>query len=151
MNAQLKPLELVIAAVPASMIDLVWEQVTPLIQKVIDKAPDDVTLEATRENLINANTLLVTVSRGAKIVAVNILNVQVLDSGKRVLTIPVIGGEEMREWMDRFMEIAEQIAKDFDCTAIRGFAAREGWARVLEPYGYKKLHTVLQYEIEEKT
>ena len=52
--------------------------------------------------------------------------------------------------MDRFMVIAEQIARDFDCTAIRGFAAREGWAKVLEPYGYKKLHTVLQFDLEEK-
>ena len=150
MNAQLKPVEdFTISAVPPNMVDLVWPQCAPLVQRVIDKAPDDIVLDKVREECAKGDTLLTIVSRETTIIALNILNVVTLDTGKRVLTIPIIAGDKMPLWMERFMEVMKQIAKDYECTAIRGFAAREGWIKLLQPLGYKKLHTVLQYEIEE--
>ena len=132
-----------------NMIDLIWDQVEPLIQLVKEKAPDDIDINTIYNDLKNCEKLLVIVSRGSKIIAVNVLEIRTLDTGIKFLSIPIIGGSELDDWAEDFMKIAIAVAKDFGCTELRGFAVRKGWLTKLKPFGWEEMFTTLRCKIGE--
>ncbi len=141
--------DLIIAAVPCTMIDIIWDKVRPLLQLVVDKSPEDIVESVTKEHLINGDLLLVTISRRSDIIAINVLDVRELDSGIKALYVCITAGSEMDSWIERFLEIVTAIAKDHNCVEIRGFAVRNGWIRKMKPYGWEELFTTLRYKIGE--
>ena len=141
--------DLIIAAVPCTMIDLIWDRVEPFIQMVEVKSPEDVSSPVIKKELKKGNQLLVTISRNTDIIAINVLNVCTLDSGVKVLYIPITAGSEMELWLDRFLDIAIAIAKDHECVELRGSAIRGGWLRKLKSYEWEELFTTLRYKIGE--
>lgn len=142
--------EYTIAAVPWEMIDLIWDRVAPLIQKVVEKAHGEITLDSVKARLKTGNSLLITISRGSDIVAVNTMELRIMDSGLRAMFIPITGGSELDGWMDQFLEVAKALAKDYNCTELRGLAVRKGWMRVLEKQGWEEVHTIIKCDLGEK-
>ena len=138
---------IVIAAVPQTMIELIWDRVVPQLEKPIALAHGEVTIESIKERLLEGDVLLITVSRGTEIIAVNTVEVRISESGLRSLFIPLIGGTEMDEWMDRFLRIVKALAKDYNCTELRGLAARKGWMRKLEPLGWSEVSTIIKCDV----
>lgn len=144
---RMEPDNLIIAAVPQTMLDLVWDRVVPHLEKPIALSHGEVTLESIKKRLLSGDVLLITVSRGTEIIAVNTVEVRTCESGLRALFIPLIGGSEMDEWMDRFLDIVKAIAKDFNCTELRGIAARKGWMRKLAPLGWSEVSTIIKCDV----
>ena len=140
---------LTITNVPCALIDLIWDKVEPFIKMVEDKSPEDIVSEVTRNELVKGNLMLIVITRGADIVAINVLDIRTLDSGIKVLYVPITAGSEMKLWMERFLEIAIKIAKDYGCSELRGLAVRNGWLRKLKPYGWDELFTTIRYKIGE--
>jgi len=149
MNTEVKFKELTIAAIPAAAIELVWDQVKPLIERVEEKAPLDVVPSVIKEKLRLGHNLLVTISRKSEIVAINIMSIEELDSGTKVLYIPITAGEEMDLWLEDFLDVAKAIAKDYNCTELRGMTVRTGWLAKLKPYGWEHHFTTIRCEIGE--
>lgn len=143
------PDKYMISAVPVPLIEVVWPQCIEHIQRVVEKAHGEITLESVKARLMTGNSLLVTISKGVEIVACNILEVRVMDSGLRALYIPITGGNDLDKWMPRFLEVAKAIATDYQCTELRGLAVRKGWMRVLKSHGWEEVHTVIKCNIEE--
>lgn len=138
---------IVIAACPATLIGLIWDRVVPHLEKPIALSHGEVTLESIKARIMSSDVLLITVSRGTEIIAVNTVEVRTSESGLRALYIPLIGGSEMNEWMDRFLDIVRAIAKDFNCTELRGIAARKGWMRKLKPLGWSEVSTIIKCDV----
>jgi len=149
MNAEQKISDLIVSACPISMLGLIWHQVEPILQRVVDRVPDDLTMFAIQKRLMSGQQMMVTVSRGADIIAVNIIEVKVLDSGKRTLYLPIIGGDEFDAWSDQVMDVAKAIAKDYNCTELRGMSVRKGWMHKLKKYGWEESFTTLKLELGE--
>jgi len=152
MDLQVDRLEsdnLVIAAVPQTMIGLIWDRVVPHLEKPISLSHGEVTLDSIKRRLISGDVLLITISRESEIIAVNTVEVRESESGLRALFIPLIGGSEMNEWMDRFLDIVKAIAKDLNCTELRGIAARKGWMRKLKPLGWSEVSTIIKCDVGE--
>ena len=141
--------KLTISAVPSNLIDLVWDQVEPLIDKVVEKAPGEIVTSLVKERLLANDELLMLVSEGDKVIAANVVTVRTLDSGVRALYIPIVGGSRMNEWMSDFLSQVELLAKDYNCTELRGLAARKGWLSKLKPYGWEEVYTTVRYKIGE--
>ena len=150
MNANVEELfkPYVIGAVPANMIDLIWDRVEPLIKTVEEKAPDDISLEVVRERLLSGNNLLVTVSSGPEIIAVNVIDIKELDTGMKILYIPITAGTDMENWIKEFLDIAKAIALDHGCDELRGMAVRDGWLKKLKPYGWEPMFTTVRCKVE---
>jgi len=140
--------ELSISAIPANLINQVWGQVKPLLERVTEKAPDDVSVYAVRERLYAGSTVLVTISEGDTIVAINTLTVETLDSGMKVLFIPITAGDRMDEWLERFLDVARDIARDHGCEELRGLSVRKGWMRVLKEHGWAESHVIIKCKVE---
>lgn len=56
---------------------------------------------------------------------------------RRVLTSLFTGGKQVRTWRNQMMDILVRWAEDNECTGIEGYG-REGWIKLLEPYGVTK-------------
>lgn len=63
---------------------------------------------------------------------------QIIDyPSKRVLASLFTAGKRLREWREPMMDVLSRWARDNDCDAIEG-QGREGWIKMLEPYGVKR-------------
>lgn len=138
---------LVIAAIPASMVPMLWEKLVKHIEVPVSMSHNESTVEFIYEQLVTGQMLAVTVSDGTDIEAVNILEVREFCTGLRTLYIPFVAGHRMDEWMDRFLDIAKAIAKDLNCTELRGIAVRKGWLRKLKDYGWEDISTIIKCEV----
>jgi len=141
--------DLIISVVPSTMIDLIWDKVLPHIRMVEEKSPEDISSDVTKEGLMKGELLLVVISRKVNIIAINVLDIRTLDTGMKVLYIPITAGAEMELWLDNFLKIIIAIAKDYNCVELRGLAVRNGWLRKLKPYGWDELFTTIRYKIGE--
>jgi hypothetical protein len=65
---------------------------------------------------------------------------------KRVLTSLFTGGDDIRSWRNQMIDVITRFAKDQDCEAIEGHG-REGWIKLLEPYGVKRGLTMFEKDI----
>ena len=147
MNAQLdlfKNEEHIIAAIPATMIDLIWPKVLPWLEKPIDLSHDEVCISSLKDELKSGKQLLCTVSRDTDVIGVFTLDVRVFDSGLRAMYIPLVGGTEIDKWMERGFKIIEAIAKDYNCTELRGISVRKGWLRKLKDKGWEEVSTTVR-------
>lgn len=134
----------VMALVPITLIEVLWEQMEEHLQRVVDVAHDEITLSSIKQRLQTGESLAVAVCLEESIVAVNLLEVRVFDSGVRAMYIPVVGGNYMDEWADQFLDVAKAIAKDFNCRELRGLAARKGWTRFLAKRGWEEVNVALR-------
>ena len=136
-----------IAAIPVTLVEVLWDRLLPHIQRVVDIAPDELTVEKIKERSLTADIVLTTISKGSNIIGVITLEIRTFDTGIRALYLPVIGGNEMFDWMDQYLDVAHAIAKDFNCQQIRGLAARKGWMRVLKDKGFEEVYTAVKCEV----
>lgn len=139
--------DLTIAIVPMNMIDLVWPQVVPILDRVVEKAPDDLVPSVVYDQLISGFSTLMTISRGPKVIAINVFDIKVLDSGLRTMYVPITAGDEMEVWLEPAHEIAIEIAKYHKCSELRGIATRKGWMRKLKSLGWEELFMTIRCPI----
>lgn len=57
----------------------------------------------------------------------------------------VCTGEGRADWL-KYLGVIEEWARQLGCVSM-AHIAREGWARVLEPLGYRKTHVVLEKKL----
>jgi len=133
------------------MVDLIWDKCIPHLERVIEKAPNDISLESMKSNLLETKTLMVTISEGTEVIAVNIMETCTYETGYKVLFIPITGGDRMNEWLADFLKIAHQIARDYGCAELRGISARKGWVKALNSaeQDWKVIHEVIGCQVEQ--
>jgi hypothetical protein len=134
----------VLAAVPANLVSILWPQLSPILDRVIAVSNDELTSEGIRKRAILGNTLIVAICRKDVIVATCVLDVVEFDSGLRAMYIPIVGGEYMDEWLEDSVVVAKAIARDFNCTELRGLASRTGWFRRLKNMNWSTVTTVIK-------
>lgn len=64
---------------------------------------------------------------------------------KRVLDIILTSGFDLPRWITHLEDI-ENIAKEFKCSESR-ILGRDGWVKVLKPFGYEKTQVVLRKKL----
>lgn len=140
---------IVVSAVPCTLIDLLWEKVSAILARPIALAHNEVTIDSTYKKLKSGESMLMVVSRGEYVLAAATLEVRELESGLRALYIPLVGGVEMDNWMERFLLICKAIAKDLNCTELRGIAVRKGWLKKLNSFGWEEVSTMIKCKVGE--
>ena len=138
-----------ISLIPKNLVDVVWPQCEPLVAEVVKRVPDDIDISRTKDMLDTGEAMLIVISDGTEIVAINTLIVETLESGKRVLYIPITSGGRMAEWLDDFLELAKNIARELNCFELRGLSIRNAWLRKLKSYGWEESHVIIKCKVEE--
>lgn len=142
-------MSLVIALVPPTMVDFIWPKCLPFFEMVKEKAPEDVGIETVYNRIMSGDTMLAAVLEGDEVIAINTLEIKELDSGNKILFLPIIGGARTKEWEDRFIELAHGIARVNNCIELRGMAVRKGWLRKLSSYGFEEHFVTLKCKVKE--
>lgn len=137
----------IFAAVPITLVDFLWSKMEPYLINVVEVSHNEITLDSLKNRLLSGDTMAVLVISDKEIIAVNMLEIRIFDSGIRAMYIPVVGGTNMDKWADRFLEFAKAVAKDLDCTELRGLAARKGWVRYLADKGWEEVNVALRCEL----
>ena len=140
--------ELTIAAVPITLLDHMLPKSISHIEKVINKAPLDLSLDSLKKDLYSGTSMLITISDKDEVIAVNIVSADEMPTGHRVLWIPVTGGDRMDEWLERFLSLAHQIARDLNCQELRGIPCRTGWMRILKKQNWYPIHEIIGCKVE---
>ena len=65
---------------------------------------------------------------------------------KKVCRIVSLGGRNLDEWVERWLDILERWAEENDCDSIETYC-RKGFIKKLEKFGYTNTYTVLGKEL----
>ena len=139
--------KLIVSAVPITLVEIIWPKCVPHLQKVVNEAPNDLTIDGLKKSLLEGNSMLLVVADGAKVVAASTIFHETYDTGHKALIISTIGGDRLSDWTDRYIEIVNALAIDFNCDEIRGLACRDGWLRTLKKRGWYKVHEVVGMKV----
>jgi len=132
------------ACIPVNLIDVLWYQIEPHVERVVNASAGEITVESVKQRALSGRSTIVAVVKGDEIVAVNTIEVTTYDSGLRCLEIPVVGGHEAFEWGPDFLEMCNQLAVQQGCQEMRGFSTRTSWLKVLKPFGWEESHFVIK-------
>lgn len=121
--------------VPTERIRSAWPDILPFIQKVVDCAPDELTVEAILNRVLRKEEDLMTViSPDGEVVAAFTLSVRTMDTGKRQLCLPVLAADDFHLWMDDVFPQLGPIAEACGCYQVRAIGARPGFSKVFARY-----------------
>jgi len=136
----------VFAMIPPYLVDVMWKDIEPILQRVVDCSHGELSCDGVKRRAKAGTTLLVAICKDDKIVAVNTGDVVEFDSGLRSFYIPITGGDFMDEWLVDSLEVAKALAKDFNCTELRGISVRRGWLKAL-PKGWEPVSETIRFDL----
>lgn len=137
----------ILTLVPNTLIPMIWDEVEPIIQRVVDVSDGDISTDTVKRSLLRIRSLLVVVTNEERIVALFTLEVRTMDTGKRVLYSPIIAGDNMSEWLEYYLNYVRIFARQENCPQIRGVASRKGWLKLLKKRGLKEGATTVSYTL----
>jgi len=141
--------EYTITIVHGSMVEYLWEQIEPMVDKVTEKAPEDIVASKVKEKLLSGEDVLMTIMDGMTVVGAVTLTVRTLDSGTKALYMPFVCGTDLENWIAQGFKIVIAVAKQYGCTELRGVSARKGWMRYMQDYGWEEVFTTVRRRIGE--
>lgn len=138
-----------IALVPPTLIDFMWESIKSIIDSIIAKAHGEMNIDTVKQKLKSDAALLVVCLEKTTVKGLVILQVEIFDTGLRVLNLSMAGGDVDIFTGDYDTALLE-IAKNLKCDEIRAMGARVGWERLLKKRvtNWKKISTTLTYKVE---
>jgi hypothetical protein len=138
---------LVISAIAKELLALVWPKVCPMIESAINHSNGELSIGSVYDKINKSEILLLTISKDGDIIATLTIDKRDFDSGKRIMSVVTAGGSDMRLWIVEVNETLMKLAKEHGCEEIY-ITGREGWVKVLNEIGYKKIHTTVSMKVE---
>jgi hypothetical protein len=126
-----------------------WDELLSHIERVVAVSNNEFSSESIKQRVLSGNGIMMVVYENDKIKAVNTAEVVTYDSGLRALLIPIFAGEDMFTWGPEWLEMLSEIAREYNCTELRGLAVRNGWIRALKNYGWKENHIVMTMPVKQ--
>lgn len=134
-------------AIPTTeLLEGCWDEIEPFIIKAIDESNGELDIVTVREMVRRKELLIVTVFNDRKLIAVVSFEQTTFESGKRALHINLAGGDHMDLWYDDIDSLANDMAKQYDCSEIY-IVGRKGWEKQMKKLGYKHVHTIISREV----
>ena len=132
---------IIIFAVEAKNITLIWSDVRPILEKVLKYNEHTYDMAKVCNDLVSGKQILLCIKDDEEYLACIICDA-VEDDGKKILHMPIVCGTRMNEWIDLAHETVPKLARTlgFDMITTKG---RKGWTRVLKKYGYDEMYTML--------
>jgi hypothetical protein len=134
-----------VSLVPIEHINAVWERLVPILEPAVAVTNGRYTTYDVYVAAQQSNIQLWIAFEGESIYGLEVTCVTDYPS-KRVLTSMFTGGAKLREWRAEMMDVLVRWAKDNQCTAIEGYG-RDGWVKMLEPYGVTKGLVMFEKEV----
>ncbi len=114
---------LVLTAVPTSVVDVIWNDVSRVLRRSVLTADGRFDLNDVRDGIKSGLYGLWVVMEDDKVVAALTTRVVVYPQCKS-LAMDWIGGSRMREWLPQAQKVMTKFAKENGCTELEGYGRR---------------------------
>lgn len=136
-----------VTAVPAAVVDVVWDDVAPMIEKATKTSGGRYDVSSVREGIESGVLALWIAMDDAKPIAALTTRVEVFPTGMRVLAIDWIGGKRMKDWLPEAHAVLSDYGRAYGCQHLQGYG-RKGWLRALSKHGWGVDYTAYRMEID---
>lgn len=131
--------------IPTSEVQAAWPALGGFVNKAAQRYSRDYDLKHMQRAIYDGKAALFGVFEDGKPVAA-IVTSEIVYPKRKVMLIELVGGANMREWADVFVQKMVEIAKRAGYAAIEA-KARKGWSRALKSYNVKQAYIAYQLEI----
>jgi len=147
MTTETLKVELKFTGVQSGMIKVTWPLAKPFVEKGLALESGLYKAEDIYDHLLKKKMQLwvaIDIEEN-KIIAVLITQIALYPQAKACWII-LVGGAGMDDWV-QFMRIIKLWAKGEGCDRVLSFS-RDGWVKMLAPFGFKKLRTLIVCDLE---
>jgi hypothetical protein len=136
-----------VSAVESSMVEVMWPLLEPMILPALEHSNGELDVDTVRDNLIDKIFLAVTVSLGASIESVLVLEINEFVTGKKIMNI-ALGCGFLGPFRKDLLKVLDELAFEKGCEEIY-IIGRPGWAKELKNDGFNTIHTVISRKVGE--
>ncbi len=130
-----------IGGVRPDQVMLVWDKIEPVLARAVHPETGD-TLDSIRMDLMMAKMQLWVIGDFQGVVVTTIID----RPTHRVLYTPYLAGENMKEWLDDWIDVQDEYAQHNKCAAVE-FSGRRGWLKALaHKPEFKPVRTIFRRE-----
>lgn len=131
-----------IVTVPFNLVPIIWDKIEPHLDLAVKESHGDLDKVKLFERACTGQESILLVCEGKEILATCIVTISILDTGRKVLYVPSLGGNRMDEWLDQGLEFLRRMAADYGCEGIRA-CGRPGWIRTIP--NAKAIHSIIEF------
>jgi hypothetical protein len=118
------------------------DRIDPLIERIAEESRGTLSTHGIWANIAQGHWWLAAINKGQAIVILEPIRFL---TGKNVLEIVGLAGDEMKAWEDSVHEL-ETIARGLGFHRLRA-GGRRGWARIAAKHGWKETRVIIEREL----
>tara|TARA_Y100001937_G_C7075718_1_gene310507 strand:+ start:54 stop:467 length:414 start_codon:yes stop_codon:yes gene_type:complete len=135
-----------ISLVPKEAMGHVWKDVEGILDKAVDTIKDKSKVIDILIGIYEGIYVLwVVLDDEDKIVAAFTTRL-IAYPRRKALAVDWVGGTQMKEWEDQWVDTMKRYANELDCSHIEGYG-RKGWGRELKKYGFYPEYIAYRMEL----
>lgn len=128
--------------VPPSLLNTCLDQVGPILLRAVQRTGGRWKIQHAIDKIESGEQQLWVSFEGQKIYGVVTTRIASYPAGPR-LDIVYCAGDNLREWMADMLALLERWGRDNQCVGVE-LVGREGWVKMLAPFGYEKRYIVME-------
>jgi hypothetical protein len=133
--------------VPSEVLDLIWPQVKPALEKGARRIRDSHSMDHIHDWVLAGTQQLWVATENAQILAACISEVHRHPIGKKAFHLVLAGGRDTRRWFPLAFERWVEFAHLHGCLTIR-VIGRKGWLHFFKPHGFNiEAYTLSREEV----
>jgi hypothetical protein len=136
---------MMITAVPMEGVDIVWDDVTKVLEKSVATSAGKFEIEDLKKDVKEGVLVLWLIMDGREVVAA--LTSRVMEyPGRRAMALDWVGGTQMKKWLPLALNTLQKYATDCECKHLEGYG-RKAWGRILQKYGWQPEYIAYRMEL----
>ena len=140
---------MICTAVPRGALDIVWADVSGMLNKAIETSEGKYHIDDIYEDLTKGYYnlwLVIDNKRDEKVIAA--ITTRIIEyPNRKAMAMDWVGGRRMTEWLPIVMNRLISFANDCGCSHLEGYG-RKAWMKILKKYNWKPEYIAYRMEID---
>ena len=140
---------MICTAVPREAVDIVWADVSGMLNKAIETSKGKYHIDDIYEDLTKGYYnlwLVIDSEKDEKVVAA--ITTRIIEyPNRKAMAMDWVGGRRMTEWLPIVMNRLISFANDCGCSHLEGYG-RKAWMKILKKYKWKPEYIAYRMEID---
>jgi hypothetical protein len=139
---------MICTAVPREAVDIVWGDVSSMLNKAIETSGGKYHIDDIYQHLTEGYyNLWLIIDEGKEEKVIAAITTRIIQyPSKKAMAMDWIGGTRMMEWLPIAMDRLISFAKDCGCSHLEGYG-RKAWSKVLKKYNWEPEYIAYRMEI----
>ena len=139
---------MICTAVPREAVDIVWADVSGMLNKAIETSEGKYHIDDIYEDLTKGYYnlwLVIDNKKDEKVIAA--ITTRIIEyPSRKAMAMDWVGGKRMAEWLPIVMNKLISFANDCGCSHLEGYG-RKAWMKILKKYKWKPEYIAYRMEI----